>query len=239
MEMMPYQPHLDRSEHDPGLTLPLTGRGATEAGESTDWRQGLPILDGQGLTLRELEIEDAPALFAELTTEEVARFISPPPANVEGFEKYIRWAHKQRAAGQFACFAVVPEGQTKAVGMFQIRMLDTDQHLAEWGFALGSDYWGTGLFLAGAQQVLAFAFGPMEVERLEARSATPNLRGNGALRKIGAVREAVLHQSFERHGELLDQALWTILREDWRRTRGVTQAAVPSDVRPGTRGAEA
>jgi ribosomal-protein-alanine N-acetyltransferase len=186
------------------------------------------VLDGQGLTLRELEIEDAPALFAELTTEEVARFISPPPASVEGFEKFIRWAHKQRTAGQYACFAVVPEGQTKAVGMFQIRMLDINQNLAEWGFALGSEYWGTGLFVAGTQLALAFAFGPMEVERLEARSALPNLRGNGALRKIGAVREAVLEKSFERHGELLDQALWTILREDWRRTRGVTIAAVPS-----------
>ena len=220
MEMMPYHPDLDRSKPDPGLTPPPTGWDATEAGENTDWRQGLPVLDGQGLTLRELEIEDAADLFAELTTEEVARFISPPPASVEGFEKFIRWAHKQRAAGQFACFAVVPEGQTKAIGMFQVRMLDTDQRLAEWGFALGSEYWGTGLFMASAHELLAFAFGPMEVERLEARSATPNLRGNGALRKIGAVREAVLHQSFERHGELLDQALWTILREDWRRIRG-------------------
>jgi ribosomal-protein-alanine N-acetyltransferase len=219
MEMMPYQPHLDRSMSDPGL-MPPPECGAPEAESNRDWREGLPVLDGQGLTLRELSIEDAPALFAELTTEEVARFISPPPASVEGFEKFIRWAHKQRAAGQYACFAVVPEGQTKAVGMFQIRMLDTEQHVAEWGFALGSDYWGTGLFMAGAHVALAFAFGPMEVERLEARSAIPNLRGNGALRKIGAFREAVLPQSFERHGELLDQALWTILREDWRRIRG-------------------
>ena len=236
MEMMPYHPHLDRSMPDPGLTPPLEERGATETGNAPDWRMGLPVLDGQGLTLRELEIEDAPALFAELTTEEVARFISPPPASVEGFEKFIRWAHKQRAAGQYACFAVVPEGQTKAIGMFQIRMLDNEQHQAEWGFALGSEYWGKGLFVAGSKLALEFAFGPMEVKRLEARSAVPNLRGNGALRKIGAVREAVLRQSFERHGELLDQTLWTILREDWRRTRGVTMAAVPSDVRTSRQG---
>ncbi|MSO30182.1 MAG: N-acetyltransferase [Acidobacteria bacterium] len=236
MEMMPYHPHLDRSMPDPGLPPPLEERGATETGNAPDWRMGLPVLDGQGLTLRELEIEDAPALFAELTTEEVARFISPPPASVEGFEKFIRWAHKQRAAGQYACFAVVPEGQTKAIGMFQIRMLDNEQHQAEWGFALGSEYWGKGLFVAGSKLALEFAFGPMEVKRLEARSAVPNLRGNGALRKIGAVREAVLRQSFERHGELLDQTLWTILREDWRRTRGVTMAAVPSDVRTSRQG---
>ena len=30
----------------------------------------------------------------------------------------------------------------------------------EWGFALGSAYWGTGLFVAGATHVLDFAFEP-------------------------------------------------------------------------------
>jgi RimJ/RimL family protein N-acetyltransferase len=42
-----------------------------------------------------------------------------------------------------------------------------------------------------------------------------NGRGNAALRKIGATREGVLRKSFLRHGEYLDQSLWTILREDW------------------------
>ena len=41
-----------------------------------------------------------------------------------------------------------------------------------------------------------------------------NGRGNGALRKIGAIEEAVLRRSFLRSGEYHDQTLWTILRED-------------------------
>ena len=225
MEMMPYQPHLDRSTADPGLTPPLVGYTETAVSDSPDWRVGLPALDGQGLTLRELEIEDASSLFEELTTEEVARFISPPPASVEGFEKFIRWTHKQRAAGQYACFAVVPEGQTKAVGMFQIRMLDAEQHLAEWGFALGRAYWGSGLFMAGAQLAVEFAFAEMDVRRLEARSAIPNGRGNAALKKTGAVLEAVLSKSFERNGELLDQALWVIMRDGRRRPGAYRRAS--------------
>jgi len=44
---------------DPGLTPPIP-IGAPEADHNTDWRMGLPVLDGQGLTLRELTIEDAP-----------------------------------------------------------------------------------------------------------------------------------------------------------------------------------
>ena len=38
--------------------------------------------------------------------------------------------------------------------------------------------------------------------------------------------EAVLHQSFERHGERFDQVLWTILRDDWHVLRAVPRTTV-------------
>ena len=79
-----------------------------------------------------------------LTTEEVSRFISPPPTTVEGFERFITWARAERAAGRYACFAVVPQGMTTAIGLFQVRQLEPDFATAEWGFALGSEYWGIG-----------------------------------------------------------------------------------------------
>ena len=62
-----------------------------------------------------------------------------------------------------------------------------------------------------------FAFETIGVHRLEARAAVKNGRGNGALRKIGAVQEGVLRRSFYRSGQYLDQALWSILCEDWQR----------------------
>jgi len=220
MEMMPYHPTLDETTNDePGaLALPTLGLDGPAPGAATsapDWRQAVPVLVGPGLTLREVRHEDAAALFTHLTTEEVARFISPPPADVAGFERFIAWSRRQRAEGKHLVFAVVPEGQTTPVGMFQVRLLDAAQHLAEWGFVLGSAYWGTGLFVAGARLVLDFVFGVLGLRRLEARAAVPNGRGNGALRKLGAVCEAVLSQSFERHGERLDQALWTLRPETW------------------------
>jgi RimJ/RimL family protein N-acetyltransferase len=134
---------------------------------------------------------------------------------VAGFEKFIHWAHRQRAAGRYACFAVVPDGQSTAVGMFQISVPDSNRQVAEWGFALGQAYWGSGIFLAGAKHVVDFAFGQMGLRRLEARSAVQNGRGNGALNKLGAVLETVLRGSFERNGEKLDQALWSIAAENW------------------------
>lgn len=223
MEMMPnHRPDLDEAFIP--SSLPTWGPEA-----SRDWREGLPVLQGLGFTLRELRASDASSLVAHLTRDEVTRFISPPPTTVEGFGAFIAWTHRERAAGRYACFAVVPEGQTAAVGLFQVRRLDGTDGVAEWGFILGAAYWGTGLFVSGAQRVVDFAFDVMGVHRLEARAAVLNGRGNGALAKLGAVREAVLRQSFERHGERLDQHLWSLTRADWdaarranlRLTRGV------------------
>ena len=72
------------------------------------------------------------------------------------------------------------------------------------------------MFQEGAELVLDFMFETVGVHRLEARAAVLNGRGNGALKKIGAIQEGLLRKSFEKNGERLDQALWTILAEDWK-----------------------
>ena len=186
-----------------------------------DWRTGLPSLTGDLVSLRELRPSDAPALFSALTSEQVSRFISPPPATVDGFERFINWANRQRQAGQYLCFAIVPHGSDTAIGIFQVRALDPAFGTAEWGFALAAEFWGTGIFLNGAKLVVDFTFEVVGVHRLEARAAIKNGRGNGALRKLGAVQEGVLRRSFERNGEYLDQALWTILRDEWYQAKTV------------------
>ena len=188
---------------------------------SSDWRERLPLLAGEAITLRELQLSDAPTLLAMLSTEEVSRFITPPPTTVEGYERFIEWTHKKRAAGELVCFGIVPHGMTAAVGIIQVRSLEKGFGTGEWGFALGSPFWGNGMFIAGAQMVLDFAFENIGVHRMEARCVVHNGRGNGALRKLGAVREVRLRKSFLKNGVHYDQFLSVILDTDWalRETR--------------------
>lgn len=91
--------------------------------------------------------------------------------------------------------------------------------MAEWGFAIGSSHWGTGVFVESADLVLAFAIEVLGVRRLEARAAVLNDRAGRALRKVGATPEAVLRGSFFRNGERLDQMLHTIVDSDWDERR--------------------
>ena len=217
MEKMPYRD---------GMTAASAPRAQGTQVVESDWKSALPVLTAGSITLRELRPGDAGSLFAMLTTEEVARFISPPPTTVEGFERFIAWTQKEREAGNYVCFGIVPHGMDQAIGLFQVRQLEPGFATAEWGFAMGSAYWGSGMFLDGAQIVVDFAFQVLGVHRLEARAAVKNGRGNGALRKVGATQEGLLRRSFLRNGEYLDQTLWTILASDWRASRVNSQTSV-------------
>ena len=210
MEEMPYRSQLD------GEPVVSTVPPVESKPQASDWRTGLPELAGSLVTLRELRNSDARSLFAAMTNKEVTRFISPPPTTVEGFERFIAWTYRQRGAGQSVSFAIVPRGADVAIGLFQLRSLEPDFGNAEWGFALASEFWGTGMFVDGARLAIEFAFDVIGAHRLEARASVTNTRGNSALRELGAVCEGVLRNSFLRHGEFHDQALWTLLASEWR-----------------------
>jgi ribosomal-protein-alanine N-acetyltransferase len=211
---------------DTSLQAIEAARPAAPAGAAADWRAALPVLSSGRVTLRELRLADAPSLMVMLATEEVGRFISPPPSTVDGFERFIAWTLLERAAGRYVCFAVVPQGMDAAIGIFQVRQLDPGFSTAEWGFAIAAEFWGTGVFMDAARATVEFAFGTVGVHRLEARAAVANGRGNGALAKVGATKEGVLRASFLRRGRYLDQALWAILKEDWYLSKAVWGAKV-------------
>ena len=203
MEKMPYQDKL----HTEPAAIPF------------GWHFGLPAIRCDKVTLREVRKSDAPALMAMLTSEEVAEFVSPLPHTVEGFEGFIAETHHERTRGNSFCYGVVPQGYEDAMGLFQVRQLEPGFGSAEWGFAIGSPFWGSGVFVEGAKAVIDFSFGVVGVQRLEARSIASNGRGNAALRKVGALQEGMLRRSFQRNGRYFDQILWSILKDDWRQAR--------------------
>ena len=184
----------------------------------TSWRNAVPVLASDGLTLREIVHDDASPLLDMLATKDVSRFMSPMLPTLASFGRFVKWIHQQRTAGQCVALVVVPPGFTSPVGVFQMRSLEPGFQTAEWGFALGSPFWGTGLFASAARLVLDFAFTTVGVRRLEARACAENRRGNGALRKLGATPEGVLRRSFLWEGDYHDQVLWSILDCDWTGT---------------------
>ena len=200
-----------------------------------DWRFSLPVLSTGDVVLREVTTGDAPALVSLLTTPEITRFISPPPQTADGFERFIGASQRMRASGEGACFAITLRNFNTAIGIFQVRQVTPSEDearqiggamdTAEWGFALGYPFWGTGVFEQSAALVMEFAFERVRVHRLEARCAVKNARGSKALLKVGAVPEGILRKALLAGGEHLDQVLYAIVEHDWRQCRDRARAA--------------
>ena len=204
---------LTRVPVTPSTALPVPAPTAT-----TKWQHGLPVLRGQRLTLRELRLEDGPALLPLITAPEVTRFMSPPPEAPNWFVAFIAATARERKAGRYAGFAIVPHGEEAPVGLVQIRQLEPGFSTAEWGIALGSAWWGKGLFEDAGRLILAFAFQTLGVHRLEARVAAQNARGNAAVGKLGAAAEGLLRRALRTaDGTTHDQILWAWLNDEWRR----------------------
>jgi RimJ/RimL family protein N-acetyltransferase len=183
----------------------------------------LPVLFNRHATLRELRIGDASALLAHISLPEVLRHISPPPTTAAGFASFIRWTKAQRRRRLHAAFGLIPPGSPRPVGILQFWPVEPDWSTAEWGFVMGQQYWGSGLFEQGAGLLLDFAFQTVGVKRLEARAGDVNGRGNGALHKIGATREGTLRQAFRRGDGVTDHVMWSMLAEEWRARRRANQ----------------
>ncbi len=182
---------------------------------SLDWQRELPILSNGRVTLRELRMSDAATLVRQMADNEVRRHIAPPPSTPDEFRKFIRWARAERRKGVHITYGVLPPGEDSAVGIFQLWRVEPDFSTAEWGLAIGSRYWGTGIADTASKLLLAFAFGSVGVRRLEARAGVGNVRGNGLLRKLGAVPEGRLRQAFRQGDHVEDQRIWSLLAEDF------------------------
>ena len=190
------------------------------------WRRLPPVLRGPGIVLRELKLSDAPALAATMEPDDVTSLLTSPPATIAEWVELIELAQDDRERGGSLSLGLVPQGYASPIGIFHVRQAEPEFGAAEWNFAVGRAFWGTGVFFAAAPALIDFVFDVLVARRLEARVSLRNGRGNGALRKIGAVQEALMRGAVIEDGTPVDQVLWAIVADEWRTRRPGARGAV-------------
>jgi RimJ/RimL family protein N-acetyltransferase len=180
-----------------------------------DWRRELPTLVARVVTLRELAASDLGPLVDLLSVADATHFGADEP-NVEvAAQQLIDRAPRDRANGVAFTYAITLGATRTFVGLVQARQLDPAFEGAECDCTIAPSSRGTGVFLEAARLVGSFAFASVGAHRLESRVPLRNGRGNGAMRKLGAVQEGVLRRSVRYGGEFVDQVLWSMLKDDW------------------------
>jgi RimJ/RimL family protein N-acetyltransferase len=179
------------------------------------WRSELPTLTGRTITLREPSPLDLAPLVELLSLGDATRFGIDEPLKEVAVQELIERAARERAAGTSVSYVIALAGTLTFAGLLQVRQLDPGFEAGEWECTIVPSLRGTGIFIEAARLAGSFAFGTLGTHRLEARVLLQNGRGNGALRKLGAVQEGILRRSIRCGGAYFDQVLWSILKEDW------------------------
>jgi RimJ/RimL family protein N-acetyltransferase len=179
------------------------------------WRSELPTLTGRTVMLREPGSRDLGGLVDLLSLGDATRFGIEEPVSDVGVQELIERAARDRANGTSVTYVIALSSIRPIVGLIQVRQLDPSFEAAELECTIAPSSRGTGIFIEAARLAGSFAFDTLGTYRLEARVLLQNGRGNGALRKLGAVQEGILRRSVRSAGEYFDQVLWSILKEDW------------------------
>ena len=185
----------------------------------SDWRIELPLLVSRAVTLREPDARDVGALGDLLSLRDANRFGVDTTTTDHALQDFIARAQLARVSGESFMFAVTPGANRPLVGLMRVRRLDPSFDTGDCEATLMPSVRGTGAFLEAARLVASFAFRHVGVHRLEARVLLRNGRANGALDKLGAVREGILRRSARGGDGYFDQVLWSILKEDWTEQR--------------------
>ena len=175
-------------------------------------------LETARLTLRELTLDDAPALNAVDGDPEVARWNGFDPPDLDGTRGYIE--NVMRDAGvmprQYITLAVVTRTDNRLIGRCGFDRDGPDLLFGMVGYALRHDQWGKGYMTEAVRALVAYGFAELGLHRIWSECDPRNIGSWRVLEKAGMRREGHMRENFRYpNGEWVDTFLYAILAREW------------------------
>ncbi len=172
-------------------------------------------LAGQLCTVRPWRITDVPPLVKYANNAHIARQLRdrfPHPYPAADARHFIHAVAGARTPTSFAI--VIDDEAAGAIGISP--GADVERFSAEIGYWLGEPFWGRGIVPEALRLVSAYAFDTCNMLRLFALPFADNVQSIRALEKAGYLHEAILRASSVKHGQVRDQALFSLVNAHWK-----------------------
>lgn len=169
------------------------------------------------LVLRPFSWRDADALFDYASDPDYARYQSGP----EDFDR--------AASDRFLAELMLREPEMRPVWAITLAdrvvgivtlSFESGHQLVVLGYGLHKDLWGQGLAKEAVASVLNAAFAEYgQLHRVRAQTDLRNARSRRLLTQLGFTHEGTLRREPGRGGELVDGAIYGLLRDEWSGSR--------------------
>jgi len=181
----------------------------------------LPTLGADRVALRWLTEADIPALFAVFGDPAVMRYWSSPPLTDEtAAAELLGEIHELFARGTLHQWGVGLTVSDEIIGTCTLMSWQAESRRAELGFALGRAHWGHGYMTEALTTLLNYAFGELNLNRLEADVDPRNRGSQRLLEGLGFLPEGLLRERWILAGEVQDSKLYGLLARQWENRNG-------------------
>lgn len=171
----------------------------------------MATIKGSKFILRPWRLTDAVSLQRHADNINIARFLFdrfPHPYTMVDAERWVL-AHQSKAV--ITNLAIVIDDN--AVGAIDFKQgEDIYRKNASIGYWLGEQYWGKGIVTEAIQLVVPYAFYNFDITRIQATVNGNNPASIRVLDKAGFTKEGIMKDAIIKHGEIMDEHLYAILK---------------------------
>jgi ribosomal-protein-alanine N-acetyltransferase len=175
-----------------------------------------PTLRTQRLHLRPIRPDDAEALFATLSDEQVTEFYGYEPhktlADTRSLIARIQAGYRGRESIQWG---ITRQGEERVIGSCSLHHFRAEFQCAEIGYELNQAFWRQGMMFEATSAILSYAFYELGCHRIEAIIDELNVRSKRLLLKPGFTYEGNLRQRYFFQGRFEDEHFFGLLRDEW------------------------
>ena len=168
------------------------------------------------LTLRWFEAGDAAALFVIFSDPAVVRYWSSAQwEDVSLAQTMIEETIAAYDSGEGIRLAVVLAASGELVGQVNLYHMFASNRRCEVGYAFARPFWGKGYAMEAMQAALDYAFGLLDLNRIEADIDPRNEASEKVLTRLGFGKEGYMRERWIVNGEVCDTAYYGLLKSDW------------------------
>lgn len=189
--------------------------------EYSDFFQKEHILENERVRLEPLTQMHYDKLLPVALQEELWEFTSVTVKNEDDFLKYFNQALSDKKRQDAYPFAIYDKQTNQYAGSTRYGSISFENKRVE----IGWTWYHPSLQRSGLNKnckflLLSYAFDTLLLNRVELKTSLTNLKSQGAMLKIGAVKEGIMRRHMVNwNGTLRDSVFFSFIREEWQDIR--------------------
>jgi ribosomal-protein-alanine N-acetyltransferase len=176
-----------------------------------------PVLTTERLHLRQIQPQDAEALFAILSDEEAMRYYGhEPQRSLDETHALIQQIQERYERREAIRWGLTFKGEDRLIGTCSFHDFGPGCHRAATGYDLNRAYWRRGIMTEAMSAILTYGFSELGLHRVEAIIDIANEASRNLLLKLGFTYEGNLRQRYVMGDRFEDEYYFGLLRDEWR-----------------------